>query len=508
MERAGVDYWIVKNEIKGEKGNLIEFKDHKFMLQIYRDTTPNQVIKKGAQVGMSTMAILRLLHGAKYLGINQIYTLPTVDDVRTFVPGKVNQIIQMNPCIRAQFSKKDIDSVEQKQLGDAFIYFKGTFTEREAIMLSSDRNFYDEIDKSKTDVIKDYASRLGFSKVRSQYYFSTPTIPDFGIDKLWQESDQKHWRFNCPHCGFRQHMEWEKNVDFRNAKYICQQCQKELSKETIKSGKWEARFPDREVSGYWIPQTIATWRSCADLIKELEDAEDEEYFYNFILGQAYLNPEAKISASLILKNLTATRSDERNSAMGVDVGTQQLHVIVGNEKGVFAIAILEDQPGKPKWQRLEELMDVYEVRYCVIDALPETDKTLEFARKYPYRVYTHYHKAPKIKEAEAVKFVDETKFTEKPKEFEEEIKVISDINRVQDQTIADFRAGKIKFHFKSGDSRIQELISHLQTMYARTVTDKLGQEYREWANTTGKNHFWDALCEFKIALDKKIRYEK
>ena len=125
----------------------------------------------------------------------------------------VNQIIKTNPCIKEGVDSKNIDSVEQKQFGKAFIHFKGTFTGREAIMLTSDRNIHDELDKSKPEVVRDYTSRMGYSKVRSQHFLSTPTIPDFGINKLFEQSDQKHWRFNCPHCDFRQHMEWDKNVD-------------------------------------------------------------------------------------------------------------------------------------------------------------------------------------------------------------------------------------------------------------------------------------------------------
>ena len=118
--------------------------------------------------------------------------------------------------IEKSIKKKNIlsekNEVEQKQIGKGFIHYRGTFTEKEAIMIDSDRNLYDEVDKSKTSVIRDYASRLGFSKLREQIYFSTPTIPDFGIDALFQKSDQKYWRFNCPHCKYRQHMEWEKNA--------------------------------------------------------------------------------------------------------------------------------------------------------------------------------------------------------------------------------------------------------------------------------------------------------
>ena len=499
--------WIDKEEIRNEKGELIEFNDHVFLLDLYTDKSKELVVKKGAQVGISTWAILKELHDARYLAINQIHTLPTVQDVQKFVPGKVNQIIKMNPCIREGMEKGEIDAVTQKQIGKSFLYYRGTFMEREAIMLTSDRNIYDEVDKSSQEVIRDFSSRLGFSKMGEQYHISTPTVPDFGIDRLWANSDQKHWRFQCPKCKTWQHMEWEKNVDLERKIYVCKKCHRELKPETIKSGKWVAKYPDRELSGYWISQMIATWRTCADLIKELESAEDEEYFYNFILGQAYLNPESKIPSSLILRNLTAEKSDERNSAMGVDVHAKDLHIIIGNEKGIFGIAVIEDQPGKSKWKRLGELIEVYETRYCVIDAEWNTNEAYDFAREFPYKVYLNWYKDDP-KKIKIVRFADETKFTDKPKEFEEEIKVLTDRNRIIDLLIDDLRKGKHKFHFRAGDSRIAELVGHIQTMYVRTVTDKIGQEKREWVSTTKKDHFLHALVYYKIALDKKLRYEK
>ena len=472
-------------------------------MDVYTGQAQTIVIRKAAQVGVSTFAILKELHDAKYKGINQIHTLPTRDDVWKFVPDKVDGIIKANPDI--QITGKN--EVEQKQIGKAFIYYKGTFTEKEAIMLTSDRNIYDEVNKSNAEVIRDYGSRLGASKIREEIYISTPTIPNFGIDALFDRSDQKHWRFNCPHCKFRQHMEWDKNVDLEREIYICQKCRKEITPRMIKElGDWEAKYPSREISGYWIPQMIAPWRTAKDLIQEFEKAEDEQYFYNFILGLPYLNPEAKIPSSLILKNLISQKNEERNNVMGVDVGGADLHVILGNEKGIFGITKIEDQPDKTKWQRLGELMEVYEVRFCVIDAEWNTNEAYQFAKKFPDRVYLNWYKEDPKKIA-IVRFTDEGKFTSKPKDWEEEIKVLTDRNRIMDALIDDLRKGKYKFNFSAGDPRIAELIEHIQTMYSRTVTDKIGQEKREWVSTTGKDHFWHALIYFKIALDKKTRFE-
>lgn len=497
--------WIKNEGIVNEKGKPIEFYDHPFLIDIYADQAQEIVVQKGSQIGVSTWAILDAIHDAKYQGINQIHTLPTATDVTRFVPSKVNLIIKNNPSIFRDISG-DIDAVTQKQIGKAFIFYRGTFSEREAIMLSSDKNIIDELDKSDMGVVRDYNSRLGASELAKKRFISTPTIPNFGINRLFDLSDQKHWRFNCPKCKFRQHMEWEKNVDFENKIYVCQKCHNEITANTIRCGEWEARYPGRETSGYWIPQMIATYRTCADLIKELEDAEDEEYFYNFVLGVPYLNPEARIPGTLIYKNLTNEKHNDKAKVMGVDVGKQFLHVIGGNEKGVFIIAEIEDKVGKTKWERLGELVDVYDTQFCLIDGGWDTNSAYNFARKTIGKTYLAWYKEDPSK-ASISRWGDDIKFTDKLRKWEESVRVLIDRNRSIDLLISDLRKGKIRFNFQIGDSSIEELVDHIQTMYSRTVTDKHGKEKREWASTTGNDHFLHALNYFNIALNKYNDYK-
>lgn len=490
---------MIGKKIKNEKGKLIEFEDHRFLLDLYCDESREMCVRKGSQVGVSTFAILKEIHSMLYDEINQIHTLPSDKDVWQFVPTKVDKMFKINNI------RLEKDSSELKGAGDNFIFFKGTFSERAPIMISADRLIIDEVDKSKSEIIRDYSSRMTASKLAEKIWLSTPTIPDFGIDAVWLKSDQKHWRFTCPHCSYRQHMEWEKNVDSEREIYICQKCRKLLASETIRSGRWEARYPSREISGYWISQMIATYRSCKDLIKEQRDSEDDQYFYNFVLGLPYINSESRIPASLVLRNLTDIKNSESKASMGVDVGGRYLHAIIGNQEGVFGIAEIEDEHGKTKWERLGELMDVYDVRYCVIDAEWNTNECYDFAKRFPYRVYAQWYKDDP-KKIKIVRFLDETDFTQKPKDFEEEIKVLVDRNRHIDALLADLREGRFKFNFKAGDARIAALIEHIQTMYVRTVTDRIGQEKREWASTTKKDHFLHAFNNYKVALDKQIRF--
>jgi len=43
--------------------------------------------------------------------------------------------------------------------------------------------------------------RASHSKYKHQRYLSTPTLPDFGINLVYQSSDQKHFFIRCDKCN-------------------------------------------------------------------------------------------------------------------------------------------------------------------------------------------------------------------------------------------------------------------------------------------------------------------
>jgi len=228
--------WAADSGIRTEKAIPLNFKSHRFLKDIYDDWTPILTVRKASQIGFSTMMILKTLWAAKNKGYNIIYTLPTFGDVHQFVPSKVNPIIKINPELTEW--TKDKDSTLQKQVGQGFIYYRGTFsqkTEREkmesgvGIMLTSDLNVHDESDRSDQTILEQYESRLEASQFKGKWYFSNPTVPKTLTQKLWDKSDQKHWFVECSHCGEWQYLDFWKNV--KNGKFVCEKCHREISDE-------------------------------------------------------------------------------------------------------------------------------------------------------------------------------------------------------------------------------------------------------------------------------------
>ena len=524
LKRASCVAWIDTDKIVNENGQPIDLNLYYYLQDLYFDRAKEIVVKKSAQSGVSTWAILDGLHKCRYWGINQIHTLPTVTDAKTFVQSKVNKIIEQNKCLKSKVSKRDSDSVGQKQMGKGFLFYRGTIGKTSGIMITADRNIHDELDFSDMENIRTYQTRqYGEASLKMNAWISTPTFPDYGIDEKWEESDQKHMRFNCPHCGLRQHMDWEQSVDMDQERYRCWECDGTidntkfpewyaLSEKGDKHHKidmrWEARYPDREMSGYWINQMLLGWKPASELIKEYRELTkkgDSEHFWNFNLGLPYQESETKVTEGMFTKNLSDEDANENDSIMGIDVQQNELYCIIGNMKGqIYGITRCQDkrEGGKlvqSKWDRAGELVEAHGVKTCVIDATYKPNDVLAFAERYPYIVIMNWY-GDAQKGKKPIRYAEDRKFTDKTKlEFSEEIKVLTDRLRIIDRLVADLNHGHTTFLYNRHDPDFMELIKQSTRMYSVIVEDEHTKEKkREW-RATGQNDYFHALVYFKIA---------
>jgi hypothetical protein len=70
LDSISIHSWIQTNQIKTENGKLLDFKSHRYLFDIYRDTSPLLVCLKAGQIGFSTMAILKTIWLAKNRKLN------------------------------------------------------------------------------------------------------------------------------------------------------------------------------------------------------------------------------------------------------------------------------------------------------------------------------------------------------------------------------------------------------------------------------------------------------
>lgn len=383
--------------IKNEQGKKLDFHKHAFLWDIYSDFAPHQAIMKAAQIGFTTTAIIKSLWLAHTRKMDMIYTMPTFSDVSTLVTSKVNRIIEQNPILQEWVAKKD--TIEQKRIGDSIIYYRGTWSDREALSTSSDLNVHDEVDRSNLKVVDQYYSRLQHSDYGWQWLFSNPSVPEVGVHKLWNRSDQKHWFIQCKNCKKKQYLVMEnimKNKD-GNWYFGCNNCKEELDRN---NGEWIARWREltydpiknpHGVNGYWISLLMAPWVS-AETIKNLEATKPADFFANFVLGLPYTGSGNTVNKDQIMRNLTSMINSQKGRiVIGVDPG-KIIRFVVGNEEGIFYYGQCED------YTELEQLMNRWDKAIMIIDAGgdPERDRSFnnkQMRDKYKNRVYLSYYQS-------------------------------------------------------------------------------------------------------------------
>jgi hypothetical protein len=437
----GILDWIGEKKIKNEKGDLIEFDTHPFLIDIYDDQSQNLSVMKAAQVGLSTLQILKNHRDAKRFKMDIIYTLPTDGDVKTFVGGKVNRIIANNQSMIHDVADKD--SIEQKQVGNSMIYFRGTWTKKAAIMVTADRLVHDEKDSSKLDIIADYQARTQHSKFKQTHTFSHPSLPETGVHADFLQSDQKYWWIKCPHCNHWQFLSWDTenpkkmSVDFDREIFVCKKCRGEIKDWVRISGQWVAKYPDRKWSGYWVPLLIAPWVSAKELIKKFRHPDTtQEFFYTKILGLPYADASSKLLRNAFFQNLTgspyAPNEDER-IVIGIDTGLK-LDYVMGDKRGLFFQGETED------YKKLDSLMERWKKAIAIIDAGGDLIGSRAFAEKWPGRVFLCYLGGDR-KTNELVKWGDK----------DEHGAVQADRNRMIQLVVDEFRNKRIPVHGVESD---------------------------------------------------------
>lgn len=392
--------WVIKHKIKNESGIPLDFSKRKFLWDIYNDLSPKQVILKPPQIGLTVANTLKALWVAKKLKRQIIYTLPTQGDVQDMVSGSFNRIIAQNPILMDWV--KDHDTVEQKSVGDSIIFYRGTFTQKQAMMIPSGLNIHDEVDASDAQVINQYETRLQAQEDGGwRWYFSHPSLAGHGVDVYWQQSDQKEWYITCNE-GHQQTLQWPDSIDTNTERYICRECKTPISDESRINGQWKNRdgvvwdgavAGDFEFSGWHVSQLMLFNKSAKDILKAFNDPQkDKQYFYNYVLGLPFIGSEDKIEPKTVLFNCVDQVNDQTDRVViGVDTG-HDLHITCMNKQGVFYYSHETKLTAtKSPYDKVRSLLKRWDKSIAVFDQAGELMLTRQLQQEFPGRVFLCYY---------------------------------------------------------------------------------------------------------------------
>ncbi len=251
----------------------------------------------------------------------------------------------------------------------------------------------DELDEAPQQAVDMAMERMGHSEFREVLMLSNPTIPDYGIDKAFQETDQRHWLLKCPSCGYHTCLEDTFPGCLREIKgrviRACERCQGELNPS---AGEWVAKRPIiTEKRGYHYSQLFSHYVKPRDILHQYRTTKNLQDFFNLKIGIAYVEAENRLSVEEVLAlcgNEGIAASDSGPCYMGVDQG-KDLHVVIGKRQfdmgRIVHLGIYRD------WEELDRLMKAFNISRCVVDALPEIRNARAFAERHKGYVYLNYY---------------------------------------------------------------------------------------------------------------------
>jgi hypothetical protein len=380
------------------EGVPFSFEGHEYLRAIYDDTSPHVVLSKAAQIGGTTWAILRSLH-ACLTGLNVVYFFPTRTDVIEFSKSRIGPLLQDNPFLSKLMT--DTDTAGLKRIGDAHMYMRGMQSTVGMKSVPADMIVFDELDETSPAAKTMAKERLAHSDYKRVIELSNPSLPDYGIDEQYEKSDQRHWTLCCPGCGH-----WSSPVKEFPSKLgeevriirptrdgthhlACPKCGDELDPSV---GEWVADYPGRPIHGYRISQLFSSKVDPGEILTEYRTTRFPDRFYNLKIGIPWADLERRLDIMSVLSLCGETpmveASDRSPCVMGVDTG-KNLHVVILREEDgrgegtrhLIHLAACRD------FSDLDALMERFHVRLCVIDGLPETHATRDFARRHRGRVF-------------------------------------------------------------------------------------------------------------------------
>lgn len=381
------------------EGRPFSFEGHAYLREIYDDTAAHVVLCKAAQIGGTTWAILRAIHACA-MGLNVMYFFPTRTDVLEFSKSRVGPLLADNRFLARLMN--DTDTAGLKRIGNCYLYLRGMQSTVGMKSVPADMLVFDEVDEAPPEAKSLARERLAHSNYKRIVELSNPTLPDYGIDEAYRQSDQRHWTVRCPSCGrwtaldrefpttlgreVRILREREDDTCYR----ACPGCDAELD---LEAGEWVADFPGRRTHGYRISQLFSSKVDPAEILHEYRTTRFPERFFNLKIGIGWADTQNRITVPEVLKwcgEEGMLEGSEEPCTMGVDTG-RELHVVITrrinpNEetRQIVYLGVLHD------YRELDDLMVRFNVYTCVIDALPEIHATREFARRLAGRVYMNY----------------------------------------------------------------------------------------------------------------------
>ncbi len=371
--------WLVKYMTDPKNPfKKFSFEGREYFIDIIDDDREWLCMQKSAQIGgteLFTRAGVR--YCVKYGRIRIIYTMPTKQDIDNFSADRFNTMI--NVLEKTFPVSGDISNASLKQILEAHIYFRGTKSATAPISIPADILIHDEIDKSDMDAISQYSSRIENSVISLVRYFSTPTFTNFGINRLFRDSDQAYYLHKCYMCNT-----WVcfmptdmKRVSGKWA-FVCPHCGRKIDKTKTKA-EWVRKHPDRkDRAGYQVGKIWSkVWD--AESIKKSEQryknaADAVQHIWNYVYGLPYDSAElVPFNLSMLDEIVVQEEVVDKSYGclIGIDNSVAKHVVVIDVRENTFVVIDAFVTDSDEGIYRIKDAIDRYNPFHLGIDPLPD-----------------------------------------------------------------------------------------------------------------------------------------
>ena len=320
----------------------LDTRDFSYMLPIYRDNSPEIIIKKSRQMAVSEYAINWLFWNlSRNPHTTGIHVFPNASQGQKFsklriLPDNFRERIFVPESHRYKYA----DNVTHKHLINDSHYilsFIGGIHSKstDARSISADFLVLDETKDLPQEDIADVEECLALSKFKMKRTIGTPDFFGTEFSKRWERSDQHEWVCSCKKCGHSAPLTFDFIQKSDSHYYGCPKCGALL--DTLE-GSWQPQNPDGTTRGYHVTQLMASWISASEIMKKKADYPPSK-FANEVLGIEFEGAKRPISPTKLLNccvtDVAGWQSTYERISIGVDWGNVSHYVILGISEGTY-----------------------------------------------------------------------------------------------------------------------------------------------------------------------------
>jgi len=504
----------------GDFAGNYSWKYHPWVKEMHDSPAAVNVAMKGAQLGVTEVAINRCFYTLDVLRRDVLYVLPNQKVASDFSKGRFNTALRLSPYLNSIFT--DTNAIEIKQAGTNTLYIRGSRGEGNLVSIPVSCLILDEVDRMSHKEVELALIRLTGQLNRLVWALSTPTIPDKGVHKLYKNTSQDHFFFKCPRCNRFDELSWPDSMvlcgdnindpRIKESHLVCKLCKGRLDHaakpEWLSSAVWQPTNDhcSNDERGFYINQLYSFTVDPADIAEHyfrgFGDESARQELFNSRLGLPYVGEGAQITDAVIDKVIDNSRSVNDNRpadgsrviTMGVDQGKWNYVEVIEWEVDTLGPDINTSAKAKvlwagrfheEHWHLLDQYMHEWQVHFCVIDADPNVNDARAFARRFPGSVALCRYRSGKV--GREVSILDEGRGA-----------VMATVDRTAwlDIALGRFHTGRVSIpHDVPTDYR-----DHIKALIRRYEKDERDGNNIAVYVSNADDHFAHAHCYAEMAL--------